>query len=321
MQFDREVWEKIVDKCLEYKIDTIVLSLGEGLVYQSHPELAVEGSWTTEEMKSEVQRLKNLGIKMIPKFNFSAYHDPWLGEYGKSLISTPTYYRVCKDLIEEVYELFDHPEYIHLGLDEEFPDYANEKNHFRVGDKLFEDYRYLIECVKATGAKALMWGSICGYYEDLWREYIDKDVVMGKGQYYKYDQSKWTKVADQSDWVRGYYWGGDFEKRDLYREYALKYGDKPIEYIEQDPVVDKVINSIRKNITEGYKLIIIASNVFLKANTRSTVKYYCGSDLEEGIIGYLGCSWKPTIKENEEAILEEIELLEMVQKLVVLLMS
>ena len=35
------------------------------------------------------------------------------------MVSTPIYYQVCKDLIEEAYEMFDHPEFIHIGMDEE----------------------------------------------------------------------------------------------------------------------------------------------------------------------------------------------------------
>ena len=76
--------------------------------------------------------------------NFSAYHDLWLQEYGKSLISTPEYYKVCKDLIDEVCELFEYPEYFHLGLDEEFRDFRGEEGkYFRRGEQLFHE---LFEC-------------------------------------------------------------------------------------------------------------------------------------------------------------------------------
>ena len=35
------------------------------------------------------------------------------------MLATSIYYRVCEDLIKEVAELFDYPEYFHLGMDEE----------------------------------------------------------------------------------------------------------------------------------------------------------------------------------------------------------
>jgi hypothetical protein len=45
------------------------------MVYPSHPELAVKGSWSPEKMKSELARLRALGLEPIPKRNFSASHD------------------------------------------------------------------------------------------------------------------------------------------------------------------------------------------------------------------------------------------------------
>lgn len=63
-------------------------------------------------------KASDLGIKLIPKLNFSATHDAWLGEYER-MVSTKTYYTVCQDIINEIYEVFEHPDYIHLGMDEE----------------------------------------------------------------------------------------------------------------------------------------------------------------------------------------------------------
>lgn len=56
-------------------------------------------------MRKEVERLRAMGFEVIPKLNFSTSHDVWLGDYSR-MISTPTYYRVCRDLIEEVAEVF-----------------------------------------------------------------------------------------------------------------------------------------------------------------------------------------------------------------------
>ncbi len=310
MEFDREVWDKIVDKCAENGIDTILLSLGEGLRYKSHPELAIEGSWTHEEMKAEIARLKKLGIRIIPKMNFSAYHDPWLQEYGRSLISTPTYYKVCKDLIDEVYELFEHPEYIHLGLDEEFRDFRGEEGkYFRQGEQLFRDWEHLFKCVRDNGAEVMMWESTCKEYEnEEWMPHVSKNTVIGCGHYYEYDPNKWTKLSEQSEWVRGYY-ENEFKKRDIYKEYVAKYGDVPIEYVEQDPVVDKYVKCANDNFAAGYTQVIIFSNIFLKANTNSAVKYFSKHPCQNQIAGYIGCTWRRTLKENEEAILEQIELI------------
>ena len=309
--FDYQVWCNIVDKCLEYGFDNIVFDLGEGIRYTKHPELWIEGGWTPEEMNKEVKRVREKGIKLIPKLNFSAAHDTWLRDYGKEKMSTPEYYEMCKDLIEEVYEIFDHPEYIHLGLDEEFREIASPENHYRVGEELFKDWAYLIKCVRDTGAEAYIWEDVCIYYEEeLWKKYVDKNVLLAGGQYYEYDKSCWTPVSEQSDWVKGYYWGEGFKmKKARYAEYVSRYGDKPIEYVEQDPGVQNRIDFMKNCIEDDRKFVAISSNIFCKTNDRSTVKFVNDSDFGDKVVGFLGCPWRRTHKEHEAAILEEIELL------------
>ena len=69
--FDEAVWNHIVEKCVECGLTHIVLDVGEGILLKSHPELAVKGSWEPEKLSAEVNRLKELGITLIPKLNFS----------------------------------------------------------------------------------------------------------------------------------------------------------------------------------------------------------------------------------------------------------
>ena len=94
LEFDEPVWNKVADRCAEKGINTIILDVGEGVVYPSHPELAIEGSWTPEKVKREVLRLRKMGVEVVPKLNFSAFHDAWLQEYGR-MVSTSVYYRGC----------------------------------------------------------------------------------------------------------------------------------------------------------------------------------------------------------------------------------
>ena len=95
----------------------VLIDLAEGLVYPSHPELAVKGSWSVERMRKELDRLRGMGLEPIPKLNFSTTHDLWLGEYHR-MVSTKKYYEVCADLIRDVGEIFGTPRMIHIGFDE-----------------------------------------------------------------------------------------------------------------------------------------------------------------------------------------------------------
>ncbi|MDQ3657149.1 MAG: Tat pathway signal protein, partial [Chloroflexota bacterium] len=118
LRWDDKLWDDLTKQIVAAGGNQVIFSLGDGIRYDSHPEIAVEGAWTPTEMKAEKQRLASLGITLVPKLNFSTGHDLWLGDYHR-MVSTPVYYEVCADLIAEVIEIFDHPPLFHLGYDEE----------------------------------------------------------------------------------------------------------------------------------------------------------------------------------------------------------
>ena len=305
VDFDRGVWNNIVDKCKECGYDTILLDVCNGIKFKSHPEIADPHGWSPEEVTAEVHRLREMGIKLYPKLNFSAAHDWWLGDYRYNR-STPEYYKICKELIEEICEIFEGPEYFHLGLDEEFPDMEN-KSLYRKGDALFKDYRFLMDCVKECGAKYMMFSSTCMHNLDLWSKYIPEDMTFTIGQYYEFEESKWTKISDQPLDVQEYYWNGGFEARRLYDEYKAKYGDTRIEYVEQEPTCFMFMDFIERAVKRGHKVFIQSSNFYIDTNDRSAVEYYHGKDYNTNLPGHLALPWVPTNKENEGRILRELE--------------
>ena len=71
MRIDDSIWRAAVDLAVERKFNMLVIDVGEGVIYPSHPELAVKGSWTPDRLRDELQRLRNLGLEPIPKLNFS----------------------------------------------------------------------------------------------------------------------------------------------------------------------------------------------------------------------------------------------------------
>ena len=66
---------------------------------------------------------------------------------------------------------------------------------------------------------------------------------------------------------------------------------------------------MKKCAERGFSIAPVSSNIFIKTNDRSTVEYYSEQDYRDSIKMYIGCPWIMTHKKNEEAILEEIELL------------
>ena len=113
-----ELWRRVVDRMAKRGLNMLVIDVGEGFEYPSHPELAIKGSWSPDKLRDEVVRLRGMGIEAIPKLNFSATHDGWLKHYHR-MLTLPKYYEVVKDVIRDVAEVFQTPRFFHLGYDEE----------------------------------------------------------------------------------------------------------------------------------------------------------------------------------------------------------
>ena len=85
---DQKLWDEVTARAAKSGVNLLLIDLGEGMVYPSHPELAVKGSWSPEKMKAELARLRRLGLEPIPKLNFSASHDAWLKDYSRMVSSS-----------------------------------------------------------------------------------------------------------------------------------------------------------------------------------------------------------------------------------------
>ena len=177
LRFDRQTWDDYVNKMKADGLNCIVIDVGDSIIYDSHPELAIEGSFTKDEMRRELDRLNDLGFEVIPKLNFSATHDVWMKEYSR-MVSTPKYYEVCRDLIDEVCELFE-PRYFHIGFDEET--YAHQAEYdyvtIRQNDLWWHDLCYIAECVEKNGARALVWADYARHRPDEFVAKLPKSVI------------------------------------------------------------------------------------------------------------------------------------------------
>ena len=206
LPFEDAFWEYILKEAEKVGINTIVLDVGDGIQFASHPEIAMNGAWTRKRVRQEVQRCKDIGITLIPKLNFATPHDMWLGEYAR-MLSTNVYYKVCNDLIKEVYELFDHPEYIHLGMDEE--DARHVKGHefavYRQGELYWHDLNYLYDCVADTGAKPWVWSCpLYGHFEEYKKHVGVDDAVLSPWYYNAFRKEHWTPIESRAEYVAYY---------------------------------------------------------------------------------------------------------------------
>lgn len=190
LELSESLWNDAIEKMAKVGANMVLIDLGDAIRYDSHPEIAVNGAWTPARLHQEVRRIKDLGMEPIPKLNFSAGHNTWLREYSK-MVSTPEYYKVCADLIGEVCDLFDHPRFFHLGMDEESALHQKYYRYvvIRQNDVWWNDFLYLVSQVEKHKAQAWIWPDYM-----LWN-HLDQFT------------RKMPKSVIQSNW----YYGEDFK--------------------------------------------------------------------------------------------------------------
>ena len=191
LRFEDELWNDLLPRMRDAGVNMLVIDVGDGVQFESHPEIPVKGAWPKSRMKEEVARLREMKIEPIPKLNFSTCHDLWLGPYAR-MVSTPQYYQVVKDLIAETIEMFDMPRLFHLGMDEEA---QVHQRHFeyvvlRQHDLWWRDFQFLLDQLKPKNVRPWIWS------DNIWVR--PEEFVAGM-----------PKDVLQSNW----YYGKDFDER------------------------------------------------------------------------------------------------------------
>lgn len=184
LRCDEKVWDDITQQMADAGQNMAVINIGEGILLESHPELAVKGSWSVEKMREKLARLRKLGLEPIPKLNFSATHDLWLKEYAR-MVSTQEYYRVCADVIREVAEIFDHPRFFHLGYDEESYNHQRRNNFclIRQGELWWHDFLFFVKTVEDLGIRPWIWADYVWHHPAEFVKRMPRSVLMSNWYY------------------------------------------------------------------------------------------------------------------------------------------
>ena len=181
---DIPTWDKIVSFLGERKYNMLLIDVGDAIKYESHPEISAPDAWDKDFLKKKLDEMRALGITPLPKLNFSCCHHTWLKEYRR-MVSTPIYYKVCADLIREVCELFDYPELIHFGLDEE--NAGNQKFreavHIRQGDLWWHDAYFYFNEAEKQGVRPWVWSDYCWEHPDIFLSKMPKSVMQSNWFY------------------------------------------------------------------------------------------------------------------------------------------
>ena len=180
---DETIWRQATELAAAKDFNMVVIDLGEGMAYPSHPELAVEGSWSPDRIRAEVARLKSIGLEAIPKLNFSNTHNGWLKEYRR-MVSTPDYYKVCEDVIRDAAEAFGRPRFMHLGYDEETFSHQTgfDFSVVRQGELWWHDFLWFVKTVEAADARPWVWSDY-GWHHPEYVTRCPKSVLQSNWYY------------------------------------------------------------------------------------------------------------------------------------------
>ena len=205
LRFDEQVWREVITHMAQVGMNMVILDLGDAVAYNSHPEIAIDGAWSTKKLRQELEFCRSYGIEPVPKLNFSACHDVWLGEYSHKL-ATHEYYAVCADLIREVAEIFGGPRFFHIGMDEETWQHQRDMLYvvIRQGDLWWHDLNFLVEEVETAGSRAWMWSDVIWNCDrNIFQTNVPRTVLQSN---WYYDVTFPLPEDDPHNYVRAYHW-------------------------------------------------------------------------------------------------------------------
>ena len=231
LTFDESLWNDIVEETAKNGQNAMFISLGDGVIFNSHPEIAISGAWKRQRLRQEIKRLKDKGITLMPKMNFSAMHDNWLGRYSR-MIGTPEYYHVCRDLILEVCSIFRDAPYFHIGMDEEDSKRIHSFETYgvvRQNALFWHDVNFFLECVREGGLTPVMWSdSATTDYDTFTKNVSPEDMLLFLYHYHAVKKEHWTRI-DSVEKYRVFY-----STREPYKYMNLTY-------VEEDPYYARFI--------------------------------------------------------------------------------
>jgi len=262
LRCDPATWQLVTEQMVAAGCTMIVIDVGDAIAYDSHPEVSVNGAWSAAQLNEELARLREIGLEPIPKLNFSATHDAWLGDYGR-MVATPAYYEVCTNLISEVVEKFDRPRFLHLGMDEEDAESQGgwQLAITRQGDLWWHDLLLFAETCTTAGSRPWIWSDYAWSHPVEFYERMPQQIL----------QSNW--------YYRNAFNGAGVAARPT----KLQRTEEYLTYLDLDD--------------HGYDQVPTGSNWLYADNLSRTVDY-ARTNLTAGrVLGFLQTAWRPTLPE------------------------
>lgn len=262
LRCDPDTWNELTEEMVAAGCTMLVIDVGDGIAYDSHPEISVNGAWSAARLQEELARLREIGLEPIPKLNFSATHDAWLGVYGR-MVATPVYYEVCTNLIREVVEKFDRPRFLHLGMDEEDAESqaGAQLAVTRQGDLWWHDLQLFADTAEAAGTRPWIWSDYAWQHPTEFYARMPQRIL----------QSNW--------YYRNAFNGAGVASRPA----RLNRTEEYLTYLDLDD--------------HGYDQVPTGSNWLYADNLSRTAAWARENLDDQRVLGFLQTPWKPTLPE------------------------
>lgn len=230
---DIKLWDEVVAELPKYGINTLLIDVGDAVIFDSHPEIAAKDAWTKEFFLQKLDEIRALGMTPLPKLNFSACHDRWLKEYSR-MVSSKVYYQVCADLIKECCEMFGNPAYFHLGLDEEDERHQRNCDIIIVRNEAlwWHDLNFFCKECEKNGARPWIWANLSYLkYPKTFAQNVPKSCILTNGYHGNYAAP--TELSEK------------FQKSEVYHQAHLFYNENGYDQIPLCSVWDARNNAFQ----------------------------------------------------------------------------
>ena len=107
------------------------------------------------------------------------------------MVSTPEYYKVCRDVIADLVAIFEKPRFFHLGYDEE-TNIHQEKHDtavVRTGELWWHDFLWFRKTLSDLGPRPWIWADYIWHHREEFVKRMPKEVL----------QSNWYYNSDKID--------------------------------------------------------------------------------------------------------------------------
>ena len=201
LRFDDKLWEELTKRMADVGMNMVVIDVGDGVRYQSHPEIAVRGAWSVERLCNELARLRKLGLEPIPKEFFDLpRHVAWR-VFAPSLDAALLQGLRRPDRRSD--PSLRQAAILSLGYDEETAEHQREYAYavVRQHELWWHDFEFFVKQVERRGARPWIWSDYAWKHGEEFLKRMPKSVLQSNWYYGKEFRIPTAVCSGMTSWI------------------------------------------------------------------------------------------------------------------------